>query len=160
MSSGDFTANCAASSQGKNHKWLVDSAAYHNMITGLSNLSINSEYDGTDEVVIGDGLGLPVSHIGSLSLASSNGVFHLRDTLCVPTIQKKNHISVHYFTQHNNIYLEFHPTYFLVKDRIMGAILLKGKCEDGVYPLPEHLPPNSKNVVAYVHESTPDGWHI
>ncbi|KAL6313521.1 hypothetical protein AAG906_005472 [Vitis piasezkii] len=142
MSSGDFTANCAASSQGKNHKWLVDSAAYHNMITGLSNLSINSEYDGTDEVVIGDGSGLPVSHIGSLSLASSNRVFHLRDTLC-----------------HNNIYLEFHPTYFLVKDRITGAILLKGKCEDGVYPLPEHLPPNSKNVVAYVHESTPDGWH-
>ena len=89
MSSDDFTANCATSSQGKNHKWLVDSATYHNMITGLSNLSINSEYDGTDEVVIGDGSGLPVSHIGSLSLASSNRVFHLRDTLCVPTIQKK-----------------------------------------------------------------------
>ncbi|KAF8397545.1 hypothetical protein HHK36_016463 [Tetracentron sinense] len=55
MSSVEFTANCAASSQGKNHKWLVDSAASHNMTTDLSNLSINSEYDGTDEVVIGDG---------------------------------------------------------------------------------------------------------
>ena len=87
MSSTDFTANCAASSQGKIHKWL-DSAASHNMTTDLSNLSINYEYDGTDEVVIGDGSGLPVSHIGSLSLASSNRVFHLRDTLCVPTIQK------------------------------------------------------------------------
>ena len=36
----------------------------------------------------------------------------------------------------------------------MGAILLKGKCEDGVYPFPKHLPPNSKNVIAYVHERT------
>jgi transposase InsO family protein len=83
MSSAEFTANCAASSLGKNQKWLVDSAASHNMTTELSSLLINSEYDGTDEVVIGDGSGLPVSHIGSLSLASSNRVFHLRDTLCV-----------------------------------------------------------------------------
>ncbi|KAL6340471.1 hypothetical protein AAG906_006135 [Vitis piasezkii] len=37
--------------------WLVDSATSHNMTTDLSNLSINSEYDGTDEVVIGDGSG-------------------------------------------------------------------------------------------------------
>ena len=95
----------------KNHKWLVDSAASHNMTTDLSNLLINYEYDGTDEVVIGDGSGFPVSHIGSLSLASSNRVFHLRDTLFVPKIQK-NLISVHHFTKHNNVYLEFHPSYF------------------------------------------------
>jgi hypothetical protein len=159
MSTPDFTANCAASSQQKNQKWLVDSAASHNMTTDLSNLMINSEYDGTDEVVIGDGSGLSVSHSGSLSLNSSNRVFHLHDTLCVPTIHK-NLISVHYFTKHNNVYIEFHPTYFLVKDRITGAILLKGACEDGVYPFPEHLPSTKKNIVAYVHErTTPDGWH-
>ena len=47
-----------------------------------------------------------------------------------------------------------------MKDRITGAILLKGECEDGVYPFPEHLRPNFKNVVAYVHERTTlDGWH-
>ena len=127
------------------------------MTIDLSNLPINSEYDGTDEVVIGDGSGFPVSHIGSLSLALSNRVFHLCDTLCVPTIQK-NLISVHHFTKHNNVYLEFHPTYFLVKDQITGVILLKDECEDGVYPFPEHLPPNFKNVVAYVHErTTPNG---
>jgi hypothetical protein len=101
------------------------------MTTDLSNQMINSEYGGTDEVVIGDGSGLPVSHIGSLSLNSSNRVFHLYDTLCVPTIHK-NLIFVHHFTKHNNVYIKFHPTYFLVKDRITGAILLKGPCEDGV----------------------------
>eukprot|EP00258_Populus_trichocarpa_P037861 XP_024453880.1 uncharacterized protein LOC112326993 [Populus trichocarpa] len=52
-----FKPKCQASSQQKNQKWLVDSAASHNMTTNLSNLMINSEYDGTDEVVIGDGSG-------------------------------------------------------------------------------------------------------
>ncbi|XP_011016404.1 PREDICTED: uncharacterized protein LOC105119910 [Populus euphratica] len=159
MSTSDFSANCAASSHRKNHKWLVDSAASHNMTTNLSNLKINSEYDGIDEVVIGDGSGLPVSHTGSLSLKSSNHVFHLRDTLYVPTIHK-NLIFVHHFTKHNNVYIEFHPTYFLVKDRITGAILLKDECEDGVYPFPEHPSPIQKNIAAYIHErTTSDGWH-
>ncbi|RVW33831.1 hypothetical protein CK203_089083 [Vitis vinifera] len=94
MSSPDFTANCGSILPRKNHKCLVDLATSHNMITDLSNLSINSEYDGTDEV-----------------------------------------------------------------DRITGVILLKGECEDGVYPFSEHLPPTPK-CHCYVHErTTPDGWH-
>lgn len=59
------------------------------MTTDLSNLSIHSEYDGTNEAVIGDRSGLPVSHVGSLSFKSSNRIFHLKDTLCVPTIKNK-----------------------------------------------------------------------
>lgn len=59
------------------------------MKTNLSNLSIHFEYDGTDEVVIIYKSGLPISHVDSLSFQSPNRVFHLRDTLCVPTIQKK-----------------------------------------------------------------------
>jgi len=55
MPSAEFTANCAVSAQEKKQKWLVDSAASHNMTIDLSKLTINSEYDGTDEVVIGDG---------------------------------------------------------------------------------------------------------
>ena len=129
------------------------------MTTDLSRLSIHSEYDGTDEVVIGDGTGLPVSHIGSLSLKSPDRKFHLHDTLCVPTIHK-NLISVHHFTKQNGVYLIFHPGYFLVKDRITGATLLKGACEDGVYQFPENLPLSSNKIVAYVHNRTSfDGWH-
>lgn len=61
------------------------------MTTDLSNLSIHFEYDGTDEMVIGDELGLSVSRVGSLSFVSPNRVFHLCDTLCVLTI-KKNYL--------------------------------------------------------------------
>jgi len=35
-----------------------DSATFQNITSDLANLSVHSEYDGTDEVVIGDGSSL------------------------------------------------------------------------------------------------------
>ena len=52
--------------------WLLDSAASHNIMVDLSNLSIHFEYDGTDKVILSDGSGLAVSHISSLALHSSH----------------------------------------------------------------------------------------
>uniref|UniRef100_A0A6N2KGW5 Retrovirus-related Pol polyprotein from transposon TNT 1-94-like beta-barrel domain-containing protein n=1 Tax=Salix viminalis TaxID=40686 RepID=A0A6N2KGW5_SALVM len=91
----------------------TDSAASHNMTGDLANLTIHSEYDGTDEVVIGDGTGLTVSHVGSLTLDSPLRTFVLNNTLCVPNISK-NLISVHNFTSQNNVLLNF-TILFLVK---------------------------------------------
>ncbi|CAA3030884.1 CCHC-type integrase [Olea europaea subsp. europaea] len=48
-------AHCTTSSAPQNGKWLLDSAASHNITSDLANLSIHSEYDGQDEVVLGDG---------------------------------------------------------------------------------------------------------
>ncbi|KAF5468676.1 hypothetical protein F2P56_012814, partial [Juglans regia] len=108
-----MSANCANKSTGKSAKSLLDSDASHNITSDLSNLSIHSEYDGTDVVVIGDGSGLSVTHIGSIALQSAGRIFQLRDTLCVPAIHK-NLISVHHLTKTNNVHIEFHPDYFLV----------------------------------------------
>jgi transposase InsO family protein len=137
----------------------MDSAAYHNITRDLNNLSIHSEYDGTDEVMLGDSLGLAVSHIGSLTLKSPKKTFILKDTLCVPNLFK-NLISVHHFTSQNNVFIEFHPSYFLVKDKISRVTLVKGACENGVYIFPETLVASSFPMVANVHERTSlDGWH-
>ncbi|RVW68219.1 Retrovirus-related Pol polyprotein from transposon RE2 [Vitis vinifera] len=68
----------------KEQKWLLDSAASHNITGDLQNLSFHSEYDSTDEVVLGDGSGLAVSHVGSLAIHSPNRTFILRDTLYEP----------------------------------------------------------------------------
>ncbi|RVW19592.1 hypothetical protein CK203_115949 [Vitis vinifera] len=51
------TANYVATSPATNPKWLIDYGASHNITGDLANLSIHSEYDDTDEVVIGDSLG-------------------------------------------------------------------------------------------------------
>lgn len=159
MHVSESTANCASTSHQKDTKWLIDSAASHNITGDLANLSVHTEYDGTDEVVIGDGSGLRVSHSGSLVFRSPTRTFKLNDTLCVPSI-RKNLISVHHFTTQNRVFIEFHPSYFLVKDQITGAILLKGACENGVYTLPNSLVDSSSTIVANVHERTTiDGWY-
>jgi hypothetical protein len=110
------TANCTTASQSPHQRWLIDSAASHNITSQVSNLHLHSQYDGTDEVLIGDGSGLKITHSGSLSLPFPKHTFQVQDTLCVPTINQ-NLISVHHFTKHNNVFLEFHPSYFFVKDQ-------------------------------------------
>jgi hypothetical protein len=143
FNSCNATVNCASTSQTKDTKWLNDSVASHNITGDLAKLYVHLEYDGTDEVVIGDGSSLRVSHIGSLAFHSPTRTFHITDTLCVPSIHK-NLISVHHFTLQNNVFIEFHPFFFLVKDQITGAVLFKGVCENGVYTLPDSLV-SSKN---------------
>ena len=51
-------ANCTTSSAPSNGKWLLDSATSHNIMFDLTNLFIHFEYDGQDEVVLGNGTGL------------------------------------------------------------------------------------------------------
>jgi hypothetical protein len=48
--------------------WLLNSGASHNITSDLANLTTHSKYNGTDEVILGDGSGLKISHTGSLSL--------------------------------------------------------------------------------------------
>jgi hypothetical protein len=84
---------------GKDKNLLLDSAAFYNITGDLFNLSIHSEYDGTDEVLLGDGSGLVVSHVGSLALHSPNRTFLLRDTLCSKPLQKFNICSSSYQTK-------------------------------------------------------------
>lgn len=48
----------------------MDSAASHNIIGDINNLSIHSEYDRIDEVILCDGSSLQALHIGSLTLKS------------------------------------------------------------------------------------------
>lgn len=54
----EIVANYSSASPTRDTKWLVDSGASHNITSDLSDLKINSEYDGTDEVILGDGSGL------------------------------------------------------------------------------------------------------
>lgn len=105
----DATVNCATTSMTKEQKWLIDLVASHHITGNIANLSIYSEYDGTDEVTLCDGSVLIVSHIGSLALHSPKQTFILCDTLCIPSL------------------------YYFVKDKITGTILLKGTCENGIY---------------------------
>ena len=127
-------ANCTTSSAPSNGKWLLDSATSHNIMFDLTNLFIHFEYDGQDEVVLGNGTGLQAANIGSTTISSSSHSLTLKETQHVPLIHKTL-IFVHKFTHDNNVIVEFHPSFYLVNDRKMGAVLMRGRCEGGVYPV-------------------------
>jgi hypothetical protein len=73
--------------------WLLDSGASHHITADLHNLSLHTPYTGSNDVMIGDGIGLRITHTGSSTLHSGFSFFNLRIILCVPDI-KKNLISI------------------------------------------------------------------
>lgn len=48
--------------------WLLDNRASHHVTNDLATLSLHAIYDGTEELILGDGSPLPFSHIDSLNL--------------------------------------------------------------------------------------------
>ncbi|RVW14812.1 Retrovirus-related Pol polyprotein from transposon RE1 [Vitis vinifera] len=114
-----------------NTTWLLDSGASHHVTTDLHNLALHSPFDGTDEIMIGDDSGLPISHTGSTSLTTPSHSFTLSNVLCVPTM-KRNLISISQFCKSNNTSIEFLPSSFHVKDLHTGAILLQGRTKDAL----------------------------
>ena len=94
----------------------------------------SSEFEGPDQVHIGNGSGMQIQHIGNSSLHSSksNTIFNLRNLLHVPKITK-NLISVSQFAHDNNVYFEFYPNVCFVKSQVSKEILLQGKLRDGLY---------------------------
>ena len=66
--------------------WIVNSGASHHITSQLSNLTMQQPYEGPDDIVIGDGLGLTITHIDSVTLSPS---FKLSNVLCAHSIHQK-----------------------------------------------------------------------
>ncbi|KDP42327.1 hypothetical protein JCGZ_02800 [Jatropha curcas] len=114
--------------------WHPDTATNYHVTLDIQSLSTPTEYQGSDNLHIGNGVGLSISHTGTVTIPSPNGPLLLKDTLCVPKIIK-NLLSVQKFTANNCCFFEFWPHCFFVKDQITGRILLQGPSEDGIYSL-------------------------
>ncbi|KAG6788032.1 hypothetical protein POTOM_004085 [Populus tomentosa] len=65
-SSWNPQANFSSSSPSSNASWLLDSGASHHVTADLNNLSLHTPYNGQDDVMLGDGTTLPISHTGSV----------------------------------------------------------------------------------------------
>ena len=119
--------------------WLLDSGASHHVTSNLSNLSLHSPYQGSDDIMIGNGLALPITHTGSTTISTSSRTFTLQNVLCVPSMQK-NLISIYQFCTNNHVSVEFSPSAFQVKDLNTRVILLMGEPKDGIYEWPTTFP--------------------
>lgn len=143
--------------------WLLDSGASHHIASNLSNLSLQSPYNGGDDVHIGDGSGLKITHTGSTSLPSSTRPLLLSNVPCVPSI-KKNLISVHKLCKANNVMVQLCPSTFQVKDLKSEATMVQGRADSGLYEWPaisNYVNPSSVSpfLAFSCVKSTLSEWH-
>lgn len=109
----------------------MDSGAIDHVASDLSQLSANKNYEGKDQLQVGNGKYFSISYTGHTILPSSlhSKCLHLKHILCVPQITK-NLLSISHFTRDNNVTVEFDDTCCVVKDKLTKAILLQGSLKE------------------------------
>jgi hypothetical protein len=98
-----------------------------------------------------------ISHIGHSILRTPHSSLDLNNILHVPSASK-NLLSVHKLTLDNDVFIEFHPFFFLIKDRATRRTLLKGRCHGGLYPLVPISTSSSKQAFITIKPSS-STWH-
>ena len=81
----------------------------------------------------------------------------LNNILHVPNASK-NLLSVYKLALDNNVFLEFLPFFFLIKDQVTKKILFKGPCHGGLYPLMPFSMGQSKSAFITIKPSS-STWH-
>jgi hypothetical protein len=76
-----------------------------------------------------------ISHIGHSFVKAPIHNLMLKNILYAPEATK-NLVSVHKLAFDNSTFLEYHHDFFVIKNRAMRKLLLKGWCHNGLYPLP------------------------
>ena len=95
-----------------------------------------------------------ISSTGSSKFHINSTHFKLNDILHVPLITK-NLLSIHKFTSDNNVYVEFHPNFCMVKDIQTHQQLMRGEHKDGLYLL--HFLQNRSSYIG--EKASPETWH-
>ncbi|KAJ0697300.1 putative RNA-directed DNA polymerase [Helianthus annuus] len=153
----NFTAfTDGASSSGST--WKTDTGATHHATPDLSNLDNSEAYFGNDSLLVGNGSSIPIFRIGSSKIHSSNKIFNLSDILHVPKL-KQNLLSVQKFCFDNDVFFEFHSSYFLVKDESTRTILLSGPSEHGLYSIRLPQLKTLPKVAFTAVKASSDVWH-
>jgi hypothetical protein len=124
--------------------------------SGLDKLTVRDKYGGHDQVHSMSDAGMEINHIGSSILRTPSSNIHLRKILHVPQASK-NLLSLHRLDRDNNAFLEFHPHHFFIKEQGTKKVILKGRCEGGLYPL-KHASSRNKHVFAAIKPSS-TVWH-
>jgi len=145
------TAGAATTSYGVDTNWYVDSCATDNITGELEKLSVRDRYKGHDQVHTANGAGMQIRNIGSTTLHTPVRDLHLDNILHVPSADKSL-VSVHRLTTDNNVFLEFHPNFFLIKDQETKQVLLQGRCRGGLYPLSSRAKEDTRKQVFGVNK--------
>ena len=111
----------------------MDTGASDHFTSELERLQLAERYTGKDQVQVANGTCLSIAHIGHSILPGSS--LRLQDVLHVPNI-RKHLLSVYRLVSDNFVFVEFHRDFFCVKDKATRRVILHGRSQDGLYPVP------------------------
>lgn len=111
--------------------WYVDTGASAHMTASPSTLKFSQPYSGKDQVIVGNGDSLPISHNGSHSITPT---LDLLNVLVVPHITK-NLLSVSRLINDFPVDVLFSHDSFTIQSRNTGIPMARGKREGGLYVL-------------------------
>lgn len=105
-------------------------------MTSNSGILFNLQYyTGLEQLLVGDGNGLQIKHIGSVMLATlTSESLLLKIVLYVPHI-KKNLLSISKLLTDNNVVIEFVDNFYYIQVRNSGITLVKGIAKKGLYQI-------------------------
>ncbi|GJX79086.1 putative RNA-directed DNA polymerase [Tanacetum coccineum] len=151
-------ANTRAQSSNASANWHSDTGANSHVTPDLEAMDNSEAYYGDDALHVGNGKGLPILHIGSSKVYSPQKTFSLKNILHVPEISH-NLLFVQNFCHDNDVFFEFHTSYFVVKDESTHTTLLTGPSKHGLYTIT--LPQlKSINKVSFsAVRASPTIWH-
>lgn len=129
---GISSSNSAGSSSG--NPWFLDSGTAHHFTPDLSALDNLMPFLGDDQVMVGNGKSIDISHFGNFMINSPIKPIKLDRVFHTPAISKQLP-SVSKLCHDSKAFVEFYPTFFLVKDLSSRKTLLQGHLEDGLHKL-------------------------
>jgi hypothetical protein len=131
----------------------MDLGTTDHLTNELARLQAYERYGGKDQVQVANGVGLSISHIGHSLLTGSS--IHLKNILHVPDA-RLSLLSVYRIVCDNHVFVEFPRDFFCVKDKTTRKVLLLGRSNGGLYPVPFGRALSSSRVFAY---ATSQRWH-
>ncbi|BBH06251.1 hypothetical protein Prudu_017841 [Prunus dulcis] len=122
-----LNAMTAQTSFSPEHVWIADSGASHHMVGNSSQLDHVTPCNVDENVTVGNGAGLTIQNLGTATISCAQSTsLHLPSVLHVPKLKQSI----------------IRPSI----DKITKAILLQGKSNQGLYPIPLSASQRSRGV--------------
>lgn len=136
--------------------WIADFGATAHMSGNPGLLSSGHPASSFPPIIVGNGITLPVTHIGHSHFTSDHKPLHLRNVLVAPNLVA-NLLSVRRFTTNNNVSTEFDPFGLSVKDLATQDLIVRHDSLGDLYPFPGVLPSLPQSNSAFV--ASVNLWH-
>ncbi|KAL6314335.1 hypothetical protein AAG906_021044 [Vitis piasezkii] len=115
--------------------WYMDSGATHHFTLNINILDTVTPFSGSDQVIVGNGKKLYISHLRTTKLPSSYSPLVLHQVYHTQKFSN-NLISVTKLCYDNKVFVEFYATHFLAKDQVLERVFLQGQLDNGLYKDP------------------------